>query len=97
MVSWSQPTVQWSQPANQRTKFAIKLNQAEQKSHKYIVHCNREQFVSADKFVKIQGVPKKREIKKFNFLTQYLGLQTALRKVFVLKIKLSMSIHIMNI
>ena len=36
----------------------------------------------------VQVVPKKRGIKNFNFLTQYLGLQTALRKVFVLKIKL---------
>ena len=39
-------------------------------------------------FLDIQGVPKKRGIKNFNFLTQYLGLQTVLRKVFVLKIKL---------
>ena len=38
--------------------------------------------------VHIQGVPKKRGIKNFNFLTHYLGLQTVLRKVFVLKIKL---------
>ena len=37
---------------------------------------------------KLQGVPKKRGIKNFKFLTQYLGLQTVLRKVFVLKIKL---------
>ena len=36
----------------------------------------------------LQGVPKKRGIKNFNFLTQYLGLQTVLRKVIVLKIKL---------
>ena len=36
----------------------------------------------------VQGVPKKRGIKNVNFLTQYLGLQTVLRKVFVLKIKL---------
>ena len=36
----------------------------------------------------IQGVPKKRGIRNFNFLTQHLGLQTVLRKVFVLKIKL---------
>ena len=36
----------------------------------------------------IQGVPKKGGIKNFNFLTQYLGLQTVLRKVIVLKIKL---------
>ena len=36
----------------------------------------------------IQGVPKKKGIKNFKFLTQYLGLQTVLRKVFVFKIKL---------
>ena len=38
--------------------------------------------------LQIQGVPKKRGIKNFNFLTQYLELQTVLRNVFVLKIKL---------
>ena len=36
----------------------------------------------------LQGVPEKRGIKNFNFLTQSLGLQTVLRKVCVLKIKL---------
>ena len=31
-----------------------------------------------------QGVSKKTVIKKFNFFTEYLRLQTVLRKVFVL-------------
>ena len=34
---------------------------------------------------KIQGVPKKRGIKNFNFLAQYLGLEKVLK---ILKIKL---------